>query len=328
MKLFLERLEELLSCFTRIDFYAVDAGAVSILSEVRKLTVNMGIHGDWYVDGWASNHNLPNMRSYKELKIRLNEKKLSQDSTYAVAMGQQVNFQKATSMLKNCRDNNIPVYFFSDHWKDISDIFNQPDGSWLIPEKLFLPDEIAYDLFCECMQENSCPQSLYIDNLEIIPHLGVASSLADIAAISGDSISKIRRNMADGFECVILLALDPTEHSDPDSPGYDWRDVVTAAIVYRDKYYSDAYIWIKPHPRQDFNIVKEYCSNITSAIGVVNGSVEKYIAAADEVWGMTSVVLVVAQRANLPIRSFQPDRNGYGIRDSNPYIEPYVITSS
>lgn len=325
MKLYLGRLQSILSKFTRLDYYAVDAGAVSILKAVKKVADEMGIPGTWYVDGWAAGQNLLGAVSSDVLCAGIKSKKWGPEEAYGIAMGQQVDFGAAHTLLKSCQNHEVATLFFSDHWKDISGIFHTHDKKWVFPDKLFLPDQIAYDSFIEKMREKKCFDSLYQDRIEVIPHLGVESSIADIFNVSLLEKQNIRKTFSEDTGCVILLALDPTERDDEVDVGYCWRDVVKEAVDYRDQNYVEACLWIKPHPRQDKRMVAKFCDGIGKRIRLVEGAVEPYIASADEVWGMISVVLVVALKADRPIRSFQPNRNQSGIDESNPYIEPYLV---
>jgi len=326
MKLFLERLKSNLSEFSQLDYYAVDAGAVSILKVVKQVADEMGIPGTWYVEGWAATQNLPEAISSKVLSEKIESLKHESGWGYGIAMGQQVNFSAAHAILKSCQDHEIVTLFFSDHWKDITGIFQPRDDGLVFPEKLFLPDEIAYDIFMEQMSKKKYFDFLCQERIEVIPHLGVESSIADISNISSEERQFLRRKFSHDTGCIILLALDPTERDDEVDVGYCWRDVVNEAITYRDQNYPKAFMWIKPHPRQNKNMVADYCNELGTKISLVEGSVEPYIAAADEVWGMISVVLIVALKIDKPIRSFQPNRNQFGMDESNSYIEPYLIT--
>ena len=85
---------------------------------------------------------------------------------------------------------------------------------------------------------------------------------------------------------------------------------------------------VKPHPRQDAEVVRREIARMElggAVVDLYSGDTERLIAIAAEVWGMTTVALNVALTSGKLIRSFQVGRNEAGARASNPHIEPFTI---
>jgi hypothetical protein len=86
-------------------------------------------------------------------------------------------------------------------------------------------------------------------------------------------------------------------------------------------------VLVKPHPRQAAFGDAELAPLRERGVVVrtVSGPFEPLTAAADEIWGMTSLALIAALKAGKPVISFQPGRTALGRAQSNPYLEPWVI---
>ena len=121
---------------------------------------------------------------------------------------------------------------------------------------------------------------------------------------------------------MAALLLDPTEPQD--GLGYDWRDVIRAALA---DLAPGARLIVRPHPRQDAEAVQAAVTVLTLPdvdCSVSVGDTEQLIAEADQVWGSTTVALMAALLAGKTICSYQPHRSQAGAEASNPYLEQHL----
>src|SRR5690606_19732642 len=118
------------------------------------------------------------------------------------------------------------------------------------------------------------------------------------------------------------LMLDCVNIREKSVLGFDWQSALDEAVKCFRKDYQDSTLLIKPHPRQDVSDVKHYlnASEIPENVSLVEESEgEPFIALSDEIWGMTTVLLVVALKAGKPIKVFMPGRTEAGARESNDH---------
>jgi hypothetical protein len=110
--------------------------------------------------------------------------------------------------------------------------------------------------------------------------------------------------------------------------GYDVPAVIAFLADWLPVHRPSIRVLIKMHPRQakpflvdDF--AQWQANNILFEL--VDEPFEELVARSEEVWGMTSVVLLIALAAGRPIISFQPGRNRAGEYESNLHLERHVV---
>jgi hypothetical protein len=284
-----------LSPHVRIHVYTVDPGAHALAVELVPLIEQMGRLCGWYAEGWSARER-PACRAADQLPGALSRG----DS---LILGSQTNFARTQSMIRATLSAGASPIFLFDHWKNFSDHF----GTGPLPDVIVVPDDMARDLLLVEIGAHAAPV------VKVLPHLAIEAA-AD--RVRGHDMPR---------SGMIALLLDPTEPAD--ELGYDWRTTLAAAAELAAER-QGLRILVKPHPRQNVDTVTRELISRRGHVSceIFQGDTERLVAAADEVWGMTTVVLNVALAAGKPIRSLQIGRNDRGRRASNPHIEPFVIT--
>jgi hypothetical protein len=219
-------------------------------------------------------------------------------------LGSQTNFERTRELLRRSSAAGVVTIFLFDHWKNYAEHF----AGGPLPDVVVVPDEIGHGQLLSAVGEHAASR------VRVLPHPGIDAAAERVSAY----------DIAVQPDMVALL-LDPTELSD--GLGYDWRSSLEAAVVAADAL-PGARLSIKPHPRQNIDVVEAAIQGLrgeSHTAEIYRGETERLIAAAREVWGMTTTALNVALASGKPIRSFQIGRNEAGARMSNPHIEPFAI---
>jgi hypothetical protein len=275
--------------------YTVDPGACDLVEGLSQVLQDTGRLAAWYAEGWALQHH-PQCLSVDALPGQLNEKR-------TLLLGSQTNFSRTHHFLRVARQAGARTIFVFDHWKNYAAHF-LPD---VVPDYIVVADETGREALLEAIGRE------YVSRVSILPHLGIEAAVTRIQAYT------LR------LPGVVAVLLDPTESSE--QLGYDWRSVLHE-IALRAHTMPDIIFHIKPHPRQSIQEVMVFLQQegvSADRFVLVDMNTEELIAAADEVWGMTTIALVPALRAGKPIKSIQTGRNAKGKAASNHIIEPFVI---
>lgn len=288
--------QEFLAAYHRVYVYTVDPGAHALAVEIVPLLDRLGLLSGWYSEGWSAARNpagLPASRLETELGIG-----------DTLILGSQTNFERTREVLRRSITAGVTTIFLFDHWKNYAEHF----GDGPLPDVVVVSDEIARGQFLSAVGEQAAPR------VKVLPHPGIEAAAERVKAC----------NVAVQPETIALL-LDPTEQAD--GLGYDWHSSLEAALAVAAAR-PGTRLLVKPHPRQDVDAVKAAIGNAggVKRAELYEGETEQLIAAAGEVWGMTTTALNVALASGKPIRSFQIGRNETGARMSNPHIEPFAIT--
>jgi hypothetical protein len=287
---------EFLSSLDRIHVYTADPGAHAIAVEIVPLTRDLGHLSGWFAEGWSAAHNAE-CRSALEL-----ESALAAGGT--LLLGSQTDYRRTQSRLSAARAAGATTIFVFDHWKNYAEHF----GEHPLADVIVVPDKIAHAQFLEAVGSHAAPC------LRILPHPAVDAAAERVAA-----------HDVEVQEGTIAFLLDPTEAAD--GLGYDWRGSLASAFAAVGAR-PGARLLVKPHPRQNAETVQSELVSLNGNDKVAElylGEIERLIAAAVEVWGMTTSALNVALTVGKPIRSFQIGRNATGVRASNPHIEPFAV---
>jgi hypothetical protein len=286
---------EFLARHERIHVYTVDPGAHALATEFVPLIRDMGRLGGWFAEGWAAARE-PSCRSASELTSSV----APQD---AVILGSQTCFERTQDFLRRLADVATTIFTF-DHWKNYAQHF----GDGAPADAITVPDETGRRLLLEAL-------GMAIEaRVHVLPHLGIEAA-----------VDRIRAFGLDVQPGTVALLLDPTEPED--RLGYDWRSVLAAVAEHVSGNLSMR-ILVKPHPRQDIHAVArelETWQRRGIPFEMNAGDIERLIAMAEGVWGMTTIALNVALAAGKPILSFQIGRNAKGASASNPHIEPFAV---
>lgn len=296
--------------------YAADPGAFRSLDVLARYAQTAGVEIVWHLAGWA-------LEKYPQRHTELGSVDLS--AKY-VMLGQEVDIQRIYKVMRIFKDAKCHVYFISDHWKGIARTFKPTANDDIyLPDEIWVPDRVAYDVQFKDLISHGVGKATAQKLIHVFGHPALEHSIQKIGSYSDDNLREIREKWQLSEGKVILFVLDPLERNESLDPGYDWRDALNAAIQYFCRNKGGDLFLIKPHPRQALEEVQQVMPKEGECIRIVSGEVEPFIFLSEEVWGMTSLVLVMAKKSGKIIKSFQPNRNEVGKRHSNEHIEPYVV---
>jgi len=267
--------------------------------ELIPLLRSEGRLGTWFAEGWSARAE-PDCHPLAEIEAAL-------EPGDALILGSQMNYAQTRSLIARTASRRIATIFMFDHWKNYAEHFRPGP----LADLILVPDEIGRSLALAALGAEAGPR------LRILPHLALEAAV--------DRIAALRCPVTPG---MIAFLLDPTELAE--GLGYDWRCALQAAGA-RIAALPGRHMVVKPHPRQSEALVAEALTTLQQRgipCEIYVGDAERLIAAAEEVWGMTTVALNTALAAGKPIRSFQPGRNRAGASASNPHIEPFALTEA
>jgi hypothetical protein len=275
--------------------YTADPGAHALGVELSVLLADGGRLQDWYAEGWSLTRR-PQCKAADALPRNLH-------AGTSLLLGSQTNYARTHHFLRLARQSGARSIFVFDHWKNYAEHF-QPD---LLADQIVVPDETGRQALLAAIGPG------HAGRVSVLAHLGIDAAVARIQA------------HALRLPGTVAVLLDPTEAAD--GLGYDWRSVLQE-VAARAAALPAVNFLIKPHPRQQPDAVRAFIAGLglsAARLRLVDMDTEQLIAAADEVWGMTTIALVSAFKAGKPIKSIQCGRNDKGRAASNHYLEPYLI---
>lgn len=321
-----EQLSALVAGYNRLWFYAADPGAVSTLLPVSDEARRQNKFAGWITEGWAwESAAVPGAAPAEKISALP-----PAHHGDAVMMGQQVDFSRAHRRLHEIAARGFDTVFISDHWKDISGIFFTGAGTSLLPTRLLVPDVQARTLQMNSLTAAGFANADIKRSLDIFFHPGVEKGVEMVAAHSAPTLDRLREKYKLNGRTAVMF-LDKVEPEEKSQFGFDWRSSLDLALIYMKETGAVDNLLVKPHPRQNFREVWEYLEPFRASghvAPVTERRGETFIALCDEVWGMTTILLIIAQKAGRPIRAFMPDRTAEGAAQSNAHIEEFVIKNN
>lgn len=276
--------------------YTVDPGACALAELFQPILQALGKDGGWYVEGWSR-------QRHPELQLADGLLSVLQAGT-ALLLGSQVSYARTHEILEAAKVRRVTSIFVFDHWKNYAEHFRLD----LLPDTIVVPDSLGRQALLSAIGYQHAHRVLEL------PHVGV-----EAAALRILSYPKREQGM-------VAVLLDPTVAGD--GLGYNWQMVLARLPALIKRHIPQALVQIKPHPRQRPAEVAAWMQTVgmnPERFRLVDTDTERLMAAADEVWGMTTIALVAAHLAGKRIRSIQPGRNAAGRAASNHFIEPFLI---
>lgn len=320
-----QRIADLVSPYDRVSFYSADPGATANLTPVFEEAKKQGKAGAWFVDGWASRHHVFPCRIAADISREM----LRGDAKHAVMMGPQVDFEQAYKRLAHFIEHDFATVFLFDHWKDIATLFRpSPDLPPLLPSRFLVPDEAALALQRRTLPAIGLSREEINGRLELFLHPGIERACEEVRKVRQSDLETLRLKYNLRGRSVVML-LDNVDRKGTEKLGFYWENCLDLAVEYLRRYEPRTKMLVKPHPRQSREEIAEYVRKYSGLVDIATVTElpgEPFVALCDEVWGMTTVLLVVARKCNKPIRVFMTDRTEIGKLDSNDHIEPYVMT--
>lgn len=315
--------------YDEIWLYAVDPGAYAVFKSLISRLGKAGKISRFFCNGWAKhNSDIPFEDELALKKSLLDIKK----ENILFVLGSQTSYAETHFWLKFSQELNISSLFIFDHWKNFSQHFVTSDEKVLLPDHIFVPDERA---------KTSLSNALYVFDNKVLSklesrvlisgHFSLEDACKKIKEIGDKQKKQFRSSLKLDDSFLILILLDPDQNENEPKVGYTVESIVTYWADYIPKHRATARFIIKPHPRQDktklIGLLTHYFDkiHINYCCSRDNDSLEDLLAVADEVWGVTTIGLILSKLLSKPILSFQIGRNAVGLEMSNEYIEPYTI---
>jgi hypothetical protein len=282
--------------YRRIVMYTADPGACALVELFRPMLHALGNDGGWYVEGWSGQRH-PELQPADGLLSAL-------EAGATLLLGSQVRYARTHEMLETAKMRQVGSIFVFDHWKNYGEHF-RPD---LLPDTIVVPDALGRKALLSAIGQQ------HADRVVELPHVGVEAAALRI-------LSYPEREPG-----MLAVLLDPTVAGG--GLGYDWQTVLARLPALIERHAPEARVQIKPHPRQSPAEVAAWMQSLGMSperFRLVDTDTERLMAAADEVWGMTTIALVAAHHAGKRIRSIQSGRNAAGRAASNHFIEPFLV---
>lgn len=282
--------------YPRIVMYTADPGACSLAELFQPMLQALGNDGGWYAEGWSAQRH-QELRPASELMSGLKP-------GTTLLLGSQVHFARTHEMLALAKAQQVKSIFVFDHWKNFAEHFRRD----LLPDTIVVPDVLGRQALLSAIGER------HADRVVELPHVGVEAAALRILGYPEREPG------------MVAVLLDPTVEGD--GLGYDWQTVLASLRALVNRLAPQASVRIKPHPRQKPADVTAWMQSLEMSperFQLVDTDTERLMAAADEVWGMTTIALVAAHRAGKRIRSIQIGRNAMGRAASNHFIEPFLV---
>lgn len=323
---------DLFSNFDNALFYCVDPGAYAMFEEIiLKINAYLPCKATLYCDGWSRNHAKFLFKPIEDLEFDLES--LSHQKTLLV-LGSQMNFSKTQFWIRTASIKSIKTLFIFDHWKNYTNHFvDSKDMTITFPDYIFVPDILAKDKLIEAFKQLSpIHESELMQKTIVSNHFSIEKSCNTIRSMTEASKLEFRLKLSENLKKMIVLLLEPDVLDPVCYPGYNTESILRYIKDYlhsTECNQNNLRIIVKPHPRQSSIEIEALLTHIWKKdfdwYLSQDEKTEALIAVADEVWGVTTVALIIADLLGKPIKSFQVNRNHHGKKQSNDYLEPYLI---
>lgn len=203
------------------------------------------------------------------------------------------------------RERGIPSLAAIDSWTNLRRRFAGPDGDTVEPDALCVVDERMRD---QIRGEGWCRARLHVTGQ---PHLETV-------------VGQLRRRRAgrntSGPPLLIFVSEPLRSDYAGRGPGFDQVGVLEALLPALAGQ-GPLTLVVKPHPRDDRRALQAAVGQIPTAgdvtVRISEEDTETLLAACAGVVGMTSMVLIEAALAGIPVLSLQPGRT----RTINPGLD-------
>lgn len=301
---------------TRVNLVCADPGATDLLRRIEPELQRIIPETEIYAEGWA----LKNIES-----LTVNPFSLKAITAHGLGstlwIGARMDFARTREIIAGCQESGVRTIFLFDHWKHYTEHFLDPKTyETIIPDHILVPDELAEKALAAAWKaEPELAAKLPSADIKVFGHPAIEASCREIAEIGS------RQPASTGNQAVLFL--------DPCPPGgnigYTVFDVIEFLAHWLPENRPGVRVLVKPHPRQSPALTdKDFVSWDAAGIGYELSylPVSELIAGCREVYGMTSITLIIASKAGKPVVSFQPGRNHAGKLESNPHLERFVIS--
>ncbi|HDY87002.1 MAG TPA: hypothetical protein ENH82_02675 [bacterium] len=308
----IQNILSLITTFEKIHFYCVDPGAFAVLNPVYEAKKNDRVDIRWILDGWCRNNKKE--ISFIELSTFENSYRCKLNKDVCLVLGSQTSFKSTQDVIGYCRENGIYSIFLFDHWGNyLSHFYDYEKSKLYLPNKICVIDDVSKKSLVSVLTP-LLEDKNYINNIVVVGHPGVEKSVADIHNISKKEKVSIRNKIGAGNKKVILFLSEPIEKDLDGKSGLGYTEYSILTYFFNNFALYNAKVLIKPHPRQDIKALRSFLANEINHMEIdyelAEGlSLEEFIAVSDEVFGITTMALVIALKAGKKIKSIQVGRN-------------------
>ena len=317
--------------FKNVVFYCADPGAYAVLSIVA-MAILEEKHVQWCLKGWAAkNAPVPG-----GLRADFPDILRAVSSETVVVIGGQRDFQKTVKVIKACRKKGFHTIFIFDHWANFSKHFYDTcENRVYLPDRILLMDELAKNILIRELRQLD-PGIKCGEKVFIVDHPYIESRVESIRSIENGGIAVMRKKWNPDGRYLISFLSEPIAQDfgcdENNAPvlGFDEYTVLSFLSGYLGKKFpvKKVKLLVKPPPRQDVHKLKEHLEKNFELEWQLaeNSTLEEVIAVSDEVYGMTSLALILAMKAGKKITSVQVGRNDLARAEhSNPFFEAVLL---
>ena len=197
----------------------------------------------------------------------------------------------------------VPSLAVLDAWTNIERRFQSSDGASEQPDAFGVMDEATR---ADVAAAGWCRARLFVTGQ---PHLAART----------ERLKRLRRGRRGGERKQVVFFSEPIiEDFGPTARGFTQFTVATLAAEALGANLR-VHFSIKPHPRESESGWRDWLTRAPRATLAV-GDTESLLGGADGILGMTTMVLLEAALAGIPVLSLQPDRVG----PTNPLLDSTV----
>jgi hypothetical protein len=324
---------KVLGRFNKIYFYCADPGSFYASEPIYDDMKGEGKDCIWVFDGWCAEKK-KGVLDFIEGGVFRDAIDERDTSNSCILIGVQAEFTRSIQMTDLCRDAGFFTICLFDGWSNyLVNFQDQVDQSIRLPDLVFIMDEAAKkDLIRE--MSPVIGDSSFFEKVIIIGHHGIERTVSMIRNMSEETILGLRCRFNPAGKNLVLIPLGPIEkdfgYLDDGMPFLGFNEFTTLKYFFERMDYRSSKILIKAHPRNDVGTIRSFVSESINSVGydyefVDDEDLNNLVAAADEVVGMTSTILVVALKCGRKIKSLQIGRNENAVRISNPHLNGHII---
>ncbi|MCS5707696.1 alpha-2,8-polysialyltransferase family protein [Candidatus Berkiella cookevillensis] len=318
-----QKIIDIFKQYKTAHLYCADPGAYAVLSVLYHLLKAHGIEVCFYCDGWAATHSEITFSDPCQIKFDIIA---MQD---ILVLGSQLDFGLTYGYLQKSLTVSMATVFIFDHWKNYLEHFTDNlSQSILMPNYVFFPDQLCQDEFEERVRGLGLTKICF--EAVITGHLAIEHKMEHLSEIPETALRQLKEKYKIDAQKLVLILLDP--ENTQESFGFTLEKNLTAMYEQLSCLLDEQImVLIKPHPRQDLRLFSKIMSKVWNDTNVPYHLVDEtdpleiLILISQEVWGITTMGLVLAKRMGKPIKSFQICRNAFGALQSNSHIEPHVV---
>lgn len=328
----LDAIRAFLAPFDPVVLYAADPGAHAVMAAIDEgLAAERPLR--WAQDGWSA-ASAPRPGAVPPLEVFARVPALP-GRPALVVLGPQMSFATTRAVLHAARSHGWRSAFIYDHWSPYfwRHHFAGDDGALdVLPDFLLTMDEVSRDTLLEVLAPLA-PEAALRERIRIVGQPSVDAKVAHIRGLPPAALDEVRRRAAAGRRYDLLL-LEPmaadmgTDAAGRPLIGYDEHGFLADAHRFLGPPVPGRTVVVKPHPRHDGDAIRAQLARYWAGREVVmvdRMPVEDLIAAAERVFGMTTVALITAIKAGRPTQSWQLGRNPEGMKFTNPWLERCLV---